>query len=75
MNDDLLFETIKQLREELERVDQTIRRVEALRSGKVRRGRPPKAVAAARQEADGTAARVRAKRRRRAKRDSSHNDE
>jgi hypothetical protein len=42
MRSDLLFDTIKELRAELDRLDHVIRQVEALAQGRVRRGRPPK---------------------------------
>lgn len=74
MHNDLLFETIKDLRKELELVDQAIRQVEALADGKPRRGRPPKAVAVARDQAESAPARVRRKPRRRGKPRSSDND-
>ena len=75
MDNDLLFETIKQLREELALLDQTIRQVVAALGGEARRGRPPMAGAAARREADDSPARVRTRRRRRDKPGSSDNDE
>jgi hypothetical protein len=40
-----LFEIIKELRAELETLDHVIRRIEAIADGRLRRGRPPKAVA------------------------------
>jgi hypothetical protein len=45
MDTDLLFETIRELRLELARVNQAIVQVEALMEGRARRGRPPKAFA------------------------------
>jgi hypothetical protein len=48
MQNELLFQMIKELQAERDRLDQAILRVEALASGRARRGRPPKAVAAAR---------------------------
>jgi hypothetical protein len=48
MRRDLLFDTINALRGEMEELDHVIRHVEALVEGRVRRGRPPKAVATAR---------------------------
>ena len=47
MGSDRLFEIIKELRVELETLDQVIRRIEAIAEGRLRRGRPPKAVASA----------------------------
>ena len=45
MANEYLYEAIKQLREEQKRVDQIIKNLEALASGKPRRGRPPKVLA------------------------------
>ena len=50
MQDEVLFETIKELRAELENLDLVIRQIEALAEGRARRGRPPRAVALARKE-------------------------
>lgn len=74
MHIDLLFETIKELQEELERVNQAIRQIEALADGRSRLGRPPKAIAAARHQADGEPARVKRKPRRRVKTKSRDNE-
>jgi hypothetical protein len=74
MDNDLVFETIKQLREELAQLDHTIKQVEALAEGRFLRGRPPRAVAKVRHEAEKEAGRVRRRPRRRAKKDSGDND-
>lgn len=74
MNNDLLHETIKQLHDELAHVDHAIRQVEALAKGRPLRGRPPKALSAAREQAAGETMRVRPRARRRQKRDSGDND-
>jgi hypothetical protein len=42
-----LFGIIKELRAELETLDHVIRRIEGIAEGRLRRGRPPKAVASA----------------------------
>ena len=58
MNNDLLHEIIKQLHEELARIDHAILRVEALIEGRSLRGRPPKALSEARAELQGEPSRV-----------------
>lgn len=74
MDHDMLFEAIKELRHELEQVDLAIRQIEALEQGRAVRGRPPKAVAAARAEGSTTKSRVRRQPRRRPKGGSGDND-
>ena len=66
MDDDTLFRTIQDLRRELEQIDHAIRQIEALEKGRGLRGRPPRAVAAAREQASAVKSRipVRSKRRR-----------
>ncbi|MEZ5366796.1 MAG: hypothetical protein R2748_31770 [Bryobacterales bacterium] len=44
MRSDLLFDAIKELRQELEDLDHVIRQVESLAEGRNRRGRPPAVV-------------------------------
>ena len=72
MDNDLLFETIKDLRHELKQVDHAICQVEAILEGRVRRGRPPKSVAQARAGAGAEESRLH-RGRRRTKPDSGDN--
>ncbi len=46
MDNDLLFESIKELKEELAQIDHAIRQVEAISEGRGLPGRPSRAVAA-----------------------------
>ena len=39
---DTIHQAIKELRQELERIDYAIRQIEAVQEGKILRGRPPK---------------------------------
>ena len=45
MSSDLIYQAIKELRQELTRLDQIIKSLEGVVSGKPRRGRPPKFLA------------------------------
>jgi hypothetical protein len=74
MLDDFLFETIKELRTELEQLDLVIRQVEALVEGRARRGRPPKSVAEARGGLEAARPRVVTRRGRPGKPASGDND-
>ena len=47
MRSDVLFETIKELRQQLEDLDHVIRQVESLVEGRSRMGRPPAVVSRA----------------------------